>query len=97
MQILSQTQLNNDIANIQVLHGRLGNDFAKCLAYHTGGLSNLKALNQTNVLIGHYKDILYRYEVVGDSTLNNLKNTLTTTDIEAIVDDCYRRLEKYNY
>jgi len=96
MQALDQSQLNTDIAIIQLLHGRMGHDFAKTLAAHTGNMMYIKSFNQKNILIGYYIDILYRYEVIGDKTVTEYYNVLTVSDIESIVDDCYRELEKYN-
>ncbi len=96
MQVLNQTQLNSDIAIIQLLHGRFGDDLAKCLAYHTGNIEHIRTLNDENFMIGNYLEALNRYVVVGDTTANDLKNVLTVTDIEAIIDDCYRRMNRYN-
>lgn len=96
MQLLSQTQLNVDILNIKILHAKLGDDLAKSLAYHTGGLEYLNHLNQQNFMIGVYVDILEHYVVSGDATVTNHYNVLTLDNIEGIIDDCYRVLEKYN-
>lgn len=96
MQALTQSQLNEDIAAIQLLHSRLGLDLCKCMAYHTGNFWFISELNKRNILIGNYIDILYRQEVIGDSTISDSYNILSTSDIESIVDDCYRELEKYN-
>lgn len=96
MQLLSQTQLNVDILNIKILHGKLGDDLAKSLAYHTGGLGYLNHLNQQNFMIGVYVDILEHYVISGDTSVANYYNVLTLDNVEGIIDDCYRVLEKYN-
>lgn len=96
MQALTQTQLNEDIAAIQLLHGRMGLDLCKCLSGHTGNVMYISEFNKKNIMIGNYVDILYRYEVVGDQTITERNNVLTVEDIESIIDDCYRELEKYN-
>lgn len=96
MLALNQLQLNDDIGIIQLLHGRLGNDLAKSMAYHTGNFSYIKHLNVKNILVGKYKDLLYFYTIMGDSTVNAIYNILTEEDIQAIIDHCYRLLEPYN-
>jgi hypothetical protein len=96
MQQFNQNQLNEDIATIQILHARLGNDLAKSMAYGTGNFMFISQLNKRNILISVYRDILYRYEVIGDTDTTEYYNVLTMDDIQAIIDDCYRELEKYN-
>jgi hypothetical protein len=96
MQALDQTQLNNDIAAIQVLHGRLGLDVAKSFAYGTGNFMYLKELNKKNILVSKYIDLLYKFEVKGDIQVTEYYNVLTIQDIQDIIDDAYRQLEKYN-
>lgn len=96
MLLLSQTQLNADILNVKILHAKLGNDLAKSLAYHTGGLEYLNHLNQQNFMVGVYVDILENYTISGDATVTDYYNVLTLDNIEGIIDDCYRVLEKYN-
>ena len=96
MQVLNQTQLNNDIGIIQLFHGRLGNDLAKSMAYHTGNFWYVDHLNDKNILIGKYLQILQDYIIIGDSTINALYNILTEDDIQAIIDHSYRALEPYN-
>jgi hypothetical protein len=96
MQALDQVQLNSDIATIQLLHSRLGLDLAKSFAFHTGNFMYLKTLNLKNILISKYIEILYRFQVIGDTTVTEYYNTLTVQDIQDIIDDAYRELERYN-
>jgi hypothetical protein len=96
MQELSQAQLDEDIALIQLLHGRLGLDVATSFMYGTGNFIYLKTLNNKNILISKYIDLLYKFRVKGESTRNDVYNVLTTQDIQDIIDDSYRVLEKYN-
>jgi DNA polymerase III delta prime subunit len=97
MQALNQTQLNLDIATIQLLHGRLGLDLATSLSFGTGNFMFLNLLNKRNILISKYKDLLYKFQVIGDSVPTEYYNILTVDDIQNIIDDAYRELEKYNY
>lgn len=96
MQAFGQTQLSSDIATIQLLHGRLGLDLSKSLAYHTGNFMFLSQLNKKNILISKYVDLLYKYDIKGQTSTNDYYNVLTEEDIQAIIDDAYRELEKYN-
>lgn len=96
MQALNQTQLNLDIATIQLLHSRLGLDLSKSLAYHTGNFIFISQLNKRNILISKYIDLLYKFQVYGDSVPTEYYNVLTVQDIQDIIDDAYRELEKYN-
>ena len=96
MQAFSQIQLNRDIATIQLLHSRLGLDLSKSLAYGTGNFMFISQLNKRNILISKYIEILYRYEVIGDTTPTEYYNVLTVQDVQDIIDDSYRELEKYN-
>lgn len=94
--ILSQAQLNSDIAIIQLLHGRLGLDLSKSLAYGTGNFIYLSELNKKNILISKYIDLLYKFDIKGDHEATEYYNILTVDDIQNIIDDAYRQLEKYN-
>jgi len=96
MLALSQTQLNSDIGTIQLLHSRLGLDLANCMAYHTGNFMFIKKINSRNMMVGNYIDILTSYEVIGDEEITESYNVLTVADIQSIIDDCYREMEKYN-
>ena len=96
MQVLNQSQLNDDIGIIELFHGRLGNDLAKSMAYQTGNFWYIKHLNAKNVLVSKYVVLLQDYIIVGDTTINNTYNILTESDIQAIIDHCYRLLEPYN-
>jgi len=96
MKLLDRTQLNEDIGIIQLLHGRLGLDLANAMAYHTGNFWFVDFLNTKNILIGNYLEILNLYEIVGDETACSAQNVLSIAEIESIIDDCYRELEKYN-
>ena len=97
MQLLSQPQLNQDIATISVMHARLGDDLAKSLAYHTGGLTFLNELCNKNIAVGICVDILTHYNVMGDAAASALHNVLTIEEVERMIDYCYRQLHKYNY
>lgn len=94
--VLDTTQLETDIAAIQVLHARLGQDLAKSMAYHTGNFMYIKRLNDKNVLTSVYIDILYKYYPVNNEEISNAYNVLTMTEVQSIIDDCYRQLERYN-
>jgi len=96
MQVLNQSQLNNDLGIIQLFHGRLGDDLAKSMAYHTGNFWYVDHLNTKNILVSKYVVLLQDYNIVGDTTINNEYNILTENDIQAIIDHCYRLLEPYN-
>lgn len=96
MQALDQIQLNLDIATIQLLHSRLGLDLAKSLAYGTGNFMFLRELNKRNILISKYKDLLYKFQIYGDTIPTEHYNVLTVQDIQDVIDDAYRELEKYN-
>jgi len=96
MQVLNQSQLNDDIGIIELFHGRLGNDLAKSMAYHTGNFWYIKHLNTKNILVSKYVVLLQDYDIVGDTTINNKYNVLTESDIQAIIDHSYRLLEPYN-
>ena len=96
MKLLNTTQLNEDRGIIQLLHGRLGLDLARSMAYHTGNFWFIEHLNEKNQLISNYLEQLAIYEVVGDATASDAYNVLTMEDIESIIDDCYRELEKWN-
>lgn len=97
MLLLSQTKLDEDISIIQLMHSRLGVDLAKCMAYGTGNFMHINKLNSKNILISVYLDIMNRYVIRGDETVAAYENVLTIDEIEAIIDDCYRKLDKYNY
>lgn len=90
---LTQTQLNDDILRIELLHGRLGDDLSKSMGYHSGNWWYIKHLTRKALLVGRYIEILYRYNADGSDTLENV---LTDTEIEGIIDDSYRQLEQYN-
>ena len=96
MQLLSDAQLIEDRAVIQLLHGRLGLDLARSMAYHTGNFWHIEFLNMKNQLISEYLEILSLFNIKGDATATNQYNVLTITDIESIIDGCYRQLEEYN-
>jgi len=96
MLALSQTQLNSDIGIIQLLHSRLGLDLAKTMAYHVGNFMYIHEMNKKNMMIGKYVDILNLYTITGDETVTEVLNVLTVDDIQSIIDDCYREMDKYN-
>jgi hypothetical protein len=96
MKLLSTTQLNEDIALIQLLHSRLGLDLARSMAYHTGNFWHIDFLDTKNQLIANYLEQLNLFEIKGDAAATNYYNVLTIAEIESIIDDSYRELEKYN-
>lgn len=96
MKLLDQEQLNEDIGIIQLLHGRLGLALANAMAYHTGNFWFIEFLNERNILISNYLEILNFYIIWGDATVTDAYNVLSIVEIESIIDDCYRKLEEYN-
>ena len=94
---LSRAQLDEDIAIIQLFHGRLGDELATSLASHTGNFWHIKHLDIKNQLVGKYIDILYSYDIYNNSTINAAYNILTQDDIQSVIDYCYRLLEPYNW
>jgi hypothetical protein len=96
MQQLDQTKLNDDVAIIQLLHSRLGLDLSSSMAYGTGNFWYLRHLNNKNILITDYLDILRKHDILGDDEITDQYNVLTISDINSIIDDCYRELERYN-
>lgn len=93
---LSREQLDEDIGIIQLLHGRLGDELAKSLAYHSGNFWHIKHLDRKNQLVAAYLDILYGYNLAGSDDINALYNILTEEDIISVIDYSYRLLEPYN-
>ena len=96
MKLLDTAQLNEDIGIIQLLHSRLGLDLANAMTYHTGNFWFVDFLNIKNILIGNYLEILNKYEIIGDATVTDAHNVLSIVEIESIIDDCYRELDKYD-
>jgi len=96
MKLLDETQLNEDRAIIQLLHGRLGLELANAMAYHVGNFWYIELLNTKNQLIANYLEILSLFNIYGDATVTNQYNVITMADAESIIDDCYRELEKFN-
>jgi hypothetical protein len=90
---LTQAQLNNDLLTIKVLHGRLGDDYAKSLAYYTGNRWYLNHLFRKCLLIGYYLEALERYNADGSDETENI---ITNSDVESIIDASYRELEEWN-
>jgi len=94
--ILSQTYIDSVLANIQTLHGRFANELCNILKRHTGDNSGYYELISINNIIGKVKDILYDYVPVGNTTINDLNNNLTETEIMSLINYCYKVLNKYN-
>lgn len=90
---LTQEKLNNDLLTIKTFHGRLGDEYARSLAYHTGNFWHLDHLFQKTFLVGNYIEVLQRYNADGSDTLENI---VTNSDAESIIDACYRELEQWN-
>ena len=90
---LTQAALNNDLLKIKVFHGRLGNDYATSLAYHSGNWWYLKHLFRKCLLVGIYIEILERYNANGS---DDLENVITGGDVANIIDACYRETEQWN-
>ena len=96
MKLLNETQLNRDRAIIQLLHGRLGLDLSRSMSYHTGNFWYIEHLNRKNILVANYLEILSKYTLYGNPVITLLYNVLSISEIESIIDDCYRLLNKYN-
>ena len=84
---ITQTQLNNHIAYIQQLHADQAEDYCNALQYGSRGIS---ALEKNNLLLSQYIETLYRQNL--NDTSNN---TLVVSQMEVIINDCYRRTLKY--
>lgn len=93
---LSQAYINTTLGNIQTLHGRFGNELCNILKRHTGDLNEYNELISINNIIGKVKDILYDYIPLGNSIINDFTNDLTETEIQSLIDYCYKVLNKYN-
>ena len=90
---LTQELLNGDILRIKVFHGRLGEEFANSLGYHTGNFWYINHLKMKGFLIGKYIRALERYNADGSDAIENV---ITNADVEALIDDAYRQLEQWN-
>ena len=90
---LTQSQLNDDILRIKVSHAKLGDDYAKSLAYGTGNFWYLQYLCNKAELIGIYVEILEMYNADGS---DEVENVLTNAQIESIIDSAYRETEEWN-
>ena len=90
---LIQAQLNKDLLNIKIFHGRLGDDWAKSMAYHTGNWWYVQHLFRKSLLVGYFLEALERYNANGSDTTENVINN---SDAESIIDACYRELEEWN-
>ena len=93
----SEAGLNITIANIQVLHARFANDYCNFLKRRTGHSITIDRLTSINNMVGRIIQILYDYTPYGNSTLNDLYNGLTETEMKGIIDYSYRILNKYTY
>jgi hypothetical protein len=92
----SQSQINIVLANIQTLHARFANELCNILKRHTGEQGMYYELVSMNNVVGKIKDILYDYEPVGNTTLNDLNNNLTEEEMTSLITYCYKVLNKYN-
>jgi hypothetical protein len=93
---LSQDFLDITIGNVQTLHGRFGNELCNILKRHTGDSGIYSELVSINNVVGKIKDILYDYVPVGNTTINDLNNNLTETEIMSLINYTYKVLNKYN-
>jgi len=91
----SQDFIDTTIGNVQLLHGRFCNELCNVLKRHTGERTLYDDMVNQNNHIGWAIDILYDYDPYGNSTLNDLYNSLTEEDLQIIINYCYRVLNKY--
>lgn len=93
---LSQEYLNTEIGKLQILHGRFGNELCNILKRHTGSMLMHSELVRANNMVGWMLDIIYNYNAIGVSELNDAANILTETEMKNIMDYGYRIMNKYN-
>lgn len=89
--------INTSIGNIEVLHARFANELCNMLKRRTGRHVSYNELLSLNNLTGRVIEILTDYNAYGDSTLNDLSNGLTETEVQSLINMCYRKLNKYTY
>lgn len=92
---ISQTYIDFSIGNIETLHGRFANELCNILKRHTGKHEEYYELVSVNNIVGKVIDILYDYIPYGNSTLNDLANGLTETEMESLIKYSYKVLNKY--
>ena len=92
---LSQDHINFSIGNIEMLHGRFANELCNILKRFTGDRTLLDDLIATNNIIGRIIEILYAYDPVGISEINDANNGLTEAEIQSLISYSYRVLNKY--
>lgn len=92
---ISQTYLDVTIGNLETLHGRFANELCNILKRHTGKHEEYYELVSVNNIVGKVIDILYDYIPYGNSTLNDLANGLTETEMESLIKYSYKVLNKY--
>ena len=94
---ISQDQLNFAIGNIEILHGRFGNELCDILKRHSGDRLMYDELVNHNNTIAMIMDILYRYDAYGNTELNESYNNLTEAEIQSLISYSYRILNKYGH
>jgi hypothetical protein len=93
---LSREFLDREIGKLQILHGRFANELCNILKRHTGAMLMHSELVTANNLVGWLIDIMYEYNAIGVSSLNDDANALTETEMKNIMDYGYRIMNKYN-
>lgn len=93
--VISQDYINVTIGNLETLHGRFGNELCNILKRHTGKQEEYYELVSINNVVGKIIDLLYEYVPYGNSTLNDLANGLTETEMESLIKYAYKVLNKY--
>jgi hypothetical protein len=93
---LSQTYINTTLGNIHTLHARYGNELCNILKRHIGQSGMYNELIEVNNMVGKVIDIIYDYEPVGNTTINDLTNDLTEVEMMSLINYCYKVLNKYN-
>jgi hypothetical protein len=93
---LSQDFINSTLSNIQTLHGRFGNELCNILKRHTGNLDDYYKLVSVNNITSKVIDILYDYDPVGNSIINDATNNLTEEEMMSLINYVYKVLNKYS-
>ena len=94
---ISQAYINESIGKLEILHGRMGNEFCNILKRHTGDRLMYDEISSAVNLCGWIIDILYDYRPVGIKEINELNNTLTEAEINAMINYGYRIMNKYGH
>jgi hypothetical protein len=92
---LTTTYITTIIGNLQTLHGRFANELCNFLKRRPGNMPTHDKLISVNSTVGYIIDILYDYDCYNISTLNDLYNNLTESEIMELVNWSYRSMNKY--